>query len=292
MHYLVTLWDGGGTVPAEIGVARRLVQRGHTVTVLADPTVEADATAVGAEFRSWRRAPHRRSTAVEDDLFRDWECRNPVKVLDRLCDRMISGPAADFAADTREMLTERRADAVVSSGTLLGALAAAESLGVPATALSPGIYSRPAPGLPPFGSGLPAARGPLARARDRVLNAAATVLWNRSSWLGAAGSAGFGLSTTGELRLSRPVGSATAARPTLAVTSRAVPTSTGSRPTASTASVIRSVAEVGASNRTMTNSSPPSPTAALVSSCVRGVCRTEPTVRTRGGASHPARLAG
>ncbi len=45
MHYLVTLWDGGGTVPAEIGVARRLVQRGHTVTVLVDPTVEADAKA-------------------------------------------------------------------------------------------------------------------------------------------------------------------------------------------------------------------------------------------------------
>ena len=55
MHYLVTLWDGGGTVPAEIGVVRRLVQRGHTVTVLADPTVEADATSAGAEFRSWRR---------------------------------------------------------------------------------------------------------------------------------------------------------------------------------------------------------------------------------------------
>lgn len=179
MHYLVTLWDGGGTVPAEIGVARRLVQRGHTVTVLADPTVEAAATAAGAEFRSWRRAPHRRSTAVEDDLFRDWECRTPVTILDRLCDRMITGPAADFAADTRETLIERRAHAVISSGTLLGALAAAESLGVPAAALSPGIYSRPAPGLPPFGSGLPPARGPLGRARDRVLNAVAVALWNR-----------------------------------------------------------------------------------------------------------------
>ncbi len=43
MHALVTLWDGGGTVPVEMGVVRRLIARGHTATVLADPTLAADA---------------------------------------------------------------------------------------------------------------------------------------------------------------------------------------------------------------------------------------------------------
>ena len=179
MHHLVALWDGGGTVPVEIGVVRRLVARGHTVTVLADPTLAEESAAAGARFHSWTRAPHRRSTAVEDDLFRDWECRHPVQVLDRLCERMITGPAARYAADVRDALADQPADTVVASGTLLGALAGAESMGVPTVGLCANVYSRPAAGLPPFGSGLPPARGPAGRVRDRLLNAAATRLWNR-----------------------------------------------------------------------------------------------------------------
>ena len=48
MHVLVTLWDGGGTVPVEAGVVRRLVARGHTVTALADPTLEQEVVTAGA----------------------------------------------------------------------------------------------------------------------------------------------------------------------------------------------------------------------------------------------------
>jgi MGT family glycosyltransferase len=173
------MWDGGGTVPAEMGVVRRLIARGHTATVLGDPTLAGEAAAAGAEFRSWTRAPHRRSTAVEDDLLQDWECRTPPQLLRRLCERLITGPAREFAAEVRAALDERLSDVVVSSGPLLGALAGAESKGVPAVALVSNIYSRPAPGMPPFGSGLPPARGPLGRARDRLFNAAATSMWNR-----------------------------------------------------------------------------------------------------------------
>jgi UDP:flavonoid glycosyltransferase YjiC (YdhE family) len=53
-HYLFTLWDGAGTVPPELSVARALIQRGHRVTVLGDPTIEAEARAAGADFRPWR----------------------------------------------------------------------------------------------------------------------------------------------------------------------------------------------------------------------------------------------
>jgi UDP:flavonoid glycosyltransferase YjiC (YdhE family) len=179
VHVLAALWDGGGTVPAEVGVVRRLVAGGHSVTVVADPTVEADVTAAGGEHRDWTRAPHRRSPAPEDDVFRDWECRTPVGVLGRLCDRMITGPAAAYAADVREQLAERPAVALVASGPLLGALIGAESMNVPAVALSANIYSRPAPGLPPFGSGMAPGSGPLGRARDRALNSLALSLWNR-----------------------------------------------------------------------------------------------------------------
>ncbi|MFD2091401.1 nucleotide disphospho-sugar-binding domain-containing protein [Blastococcus deserti] len=180
MQYLVALWDGGGTVPVEVGVVRRLVARGHRVTVLGDPTLAPDVAAAGAEFRSWTRAPHRTSQALEDDVIKDWECRTPVALLNRLCERIITGPAADYAADVREALSTAPADAVVASGPLLGALVGAESMGLPAVALCANIYSRPAPGIPPFGSGLAPARGPLGRARDRAMNALATALWNRN----------------------------------------------------------------------------------------------------------------
>jgi hypothetical protein len=35
-RYLFAIVDGGGNVPPELGVARRLVERGHLVTVLAE----------------------------------------------------------------------------------------------------------------------------------------------------------------------------------------------------------------------------------------------------------------
>lgn len=180
MQYLVALWDGGGTVPVEVGVVRRLVARGHRVRVLGDPTLASDVDAAGADFRSWSRAPHRTSQAPEGDLIRDWECRTPIALLDRLCERIITGPAAAYAADVRDALSDGPADAVIASGPVLGALVGAESMGVPGVALCSNAYSRPAPGIPPFGSGLAPARGPLGRARDRAVNTLAARLWNRN----------------------------------------------------------------------------------------------------------------
>ncbi|GAA1105952.1 MULTISPECIES: hypothetical protein [Pseudonocardia] len=48
--YLFALTDGGGTVPPELGVARRLVLRGHRVRVLADTSMARGVRAIGASF--------------------------------------------------------------------------------------------------------------------------------------------------------------------------------------------------------------------------------------------------
>ncbi|WP_432562079.1 nucleotide disphospho-sugar-binding domain-containing protein [Kineococcus sp. SYSU DK003] len=178
MHVLAALWDGGGTVPAELGVVRRLRERGHSVTVLADPPLELGATRMGAGYRCWVRAPFRRSDARQDDYFRDWECRTPLGQFARVRDRLITGPAAAFAADVREQLAAEPADAAVVSSVLLGALAGTESQGVPTAALCPNIYTRPTPGLPPLGLGLRQARGPVGRARDAALDEVLSRLWN------------------------------------------------------------------------------------------------------------------
>ena len=63
MHYLLATWDGAGTAPIDFGIARRLVARGHTVTVIGDPTLEAEAARSDAEFVPWRLAPHRPTVA-------------------------------------------------------------------------------------------------------------------------------------------------------------------------------------------------------------------------------------
>ena len=177
MHYLFAIWDGGGTVPVELGVARRLIARGHSVTVLADPVLVPDVAAAHAEFRPWQQAPHRDTAALSDDVLKDWECRNPIELFGRVRDRIITGPAAAYAADVRSALDERPADAVIANGALLGALIGAESRGVPSVAICPNIYLRRAPGMPPFGLGLKPARGRLGAARDTAINDLMSRLW-------------------------------------------------------------------------------------------------------------------
>jgi UDP:flavonoid glycosyltransferase YjiC (YdhE family) len=178
MHVLVTLWDGGGTVPVEAGVVRRVVARGHTVTALADPPMERQLVDAGATFRPWRLAPHR-SSPDDPDLIDDVHCRTPLQVLDRILGRLMTGPAGAFADDVTAELAARPADVVVSDGALLGALVGAEVHGVPSVALCPNIYLRPTPGLPPFGSGLRPAIGPLGRTAHHLLHQASARLWER-----------------------------------------------------------------------------------------------------------------
>jgi MGT family glycosyltransferase len=178
MHVLAALWDGGGTVPAEVGVIQRLVARDHSVTALADPTLEDALLAAGAGFRPWVRAPHR-TDARAPDIVDDVGCRTPLQVLDRLLERLIAAPASAYAEDVEDELTARAADVVLADGALLGALVAAEARAVPAVALCPNVYLRPTPDLPPFGSGLHPATGPAGRARDRALCAASRRFWSR-----------------------------------------------------------------------------------------------------------------
>jgi UDP:flavonoid glycosyltransferase YjiC (YdhE family) len=178
-HYLFATWDGAGSVPPELSVARELIDRGHRVTVLADPTIRGEAEAIGAGFRPWREAPHIVSRRSEDDMLRDYEAKTPSQLIARLCERLIATPAAVQAAETSAAIDELRPDAVVSSGLLVGPQIAAEADGLPAFALMGNIYPMPAPGLPPFGTGWRPARGPLGRTRDAAMARIGRRLWDR-----------------------------------------------------------------------------------------------------------------
>jgi MGT family glycosyltransferase len=179
--YLFTLVDGGGTVPPEVGTVRRLVDRGHRVVVLAEDSMAADVLASGAELRPWTTAPNRASRLPEDDPYRDWECKNPIQLFDRLLEKQFVGPAARYVADTTAAIEDVRPDLVVSGYFTPGALIAAEAAEVPYDVLIPNPYVLPAPGMPPFGMGLRPATNALGRLRDRAIHAFTGRLWAKAT---------------------------------------------------------------------------------------------------------------
>ncbi|WP_067820068.1 glycosyltransferase [Nocardia inohanensis] len=139
--YLVALTGSGGTVPAELGVVRRLVERGHRVTVLAEESLTAEVAATGARLRS--RA------------------------------------GVGFARDTADEIDSDRPDLVLTSYFAFGAMVAAQACGVPFVVLIPGIYPLPLEGAPPPGTGFGQASGPVGRLRDRVVGGVVQRRWDQ-----------------------------------------------------------------------------------------------------------------
>jgi MGT family glycosyltransferase len=177
MRYLLAIWDGGGATPPNLGIARLLVSRGHEVVVYGDPTLAADVIATGAVHRTWPSAPQRASTSPEDDVLKDWEARTPIGAFLRVRDRLISGPAARFATDIVTALDAESFDAVLADGVLLGVVIGAEARGIPVVALLGAFYLVPSR-VRPITGGIPPARGPLSRMRDRVGFTLANRLWD------------------------------------------------------------------------------------------------------------------
>jgi MGT family glycosyltransferase len=178
-RFLFAMWEGGGTIPPELGVARRLIERGHQVHVLADPTIEDAARAAGCSFASWRRAPYQTSLDPENDLVKDWEVKNPLSMLGRVRDRFIVAPTPGYASDTREEIDKVRPDVVVPDFMIWGAAIAGQGAGLPVALLVPNIWMVPTPGVPVIGPGFMPSTSPLARIRDRAMLTIANRIFDR-----------------------------------------------------------------------------------------------------------------
>ena len=99
-HYLFALVDGGGTVPPELGTVRRLVERGHRVTVLGDDSMADEVAVTGAAYLPWTEAPNKRGRRAEDAAFRDWECKNPLQLFTMVLDAQFVGPIVLLTSDS------------------------------------------------------------------------------------------------------------------------------------------------------------------------------------------------
>lgn len=167
-RFLFTVWEGGGTIPPELAIARQLRERGHEVAVLGDPCARDDVLSVGCEFFPYHLAPHRLSRAPESDLLREWEVFGHLGSFVRARDRLTFGPAYQFALDTLDVIERFRPDVIACDSMLLGTACAAERAGIPAAMVMPNIYIYPAPGIPPIGPGWQPGRGPFGRLRDKA----------------------------------------------------------------------------------------------------------------------------
>jgi MGT family glycosyltransferase len=179
LAYLAALVDGGGTVPPELAAVRQLVERGHDVTVLAEDSMEREVAATGATFRRWEIAPNRADRSPENDPYRDWEIKSPMKLFERLLDAQFMGPAARYVADVQQAVAEHRPDVVLCSQFAFGAMVAAEAAAIPFIVLMPNTYLLPAEGMPPLGMGLKPAKGPAGRLRDRVIGGFTLRVWDK-----------------------------------------------------------------------------------------------------------------
>ncbi|MFC6880672.1 MULTISPECIES: glycosyltransferase [Actinomadura] len=176
-NFLFATWSGGGAVPPTLSVARALRERGHGVRVLADRSLHDEVAATGAEPVAWTTAPQGDTTDPVKDILKDFEARTPMGAFARLRDRLVCGPAADFARDTLAELHARSADVLVTDFSLLGTVTAGEAAGIPVAGLGTTLYPFATPGAPPFGPGLKPATGALGRVRDRVLTTLTTKPW-------------------------------------------------------------------------------------------------------------------
>ena len=137
-RFLFVLWEGGGNVPPILGLARRLVERGHSVRVMSDPCNEEEVRAAGCAFTAYSRAPHRTDKSAASTLIRDYE----GKPLAALRATVKTAFGSGYAEDVLEELIARPVDVCCVNDVLISALFAPEKAGIPAVLLAPNCVNR------------------------------------------------------------------------------------------------------------------------------------------------------
>lgn len=104
--------DAGGTIPPVLAVAEAMLDEGHRVTVLGQPSVQARAERIGARFRAFTTLPdYDRHRTLEDQL-------------ERIVPAVSGHGTGD---DLRLVADEVGADVVAVDPNLAGALAAGQA---------------------------------------------------------------------------------------------------------------------------------------------------------------------
>lgn len=138
-----------------------LHRRGHQVVLR---TLASQVPLMQA--RGFAAAPI--SAQVEAIQLEDWRARNPRAALG-LAVQVFCARAEHDAPDLQRAIADEQSDALIVDINSWGGLAAAEAWGGPWATFCPYPLALRSADVPPFGPGLPPARGPLGHVRDRLL---------------------------------------------------------------------------------------------------------------------------
>jgi MGT family glycosyltransferase len=116
--------------------------------------------------------------AIERKEHADWRARTPIGALQDNLNVFFERARYD-GPDLRRAIEEERPDALLIDINTSGAMAVAETSGMPWATWCPYFLPIPSRDAPPFGLGLPPARGPLGRLRDRLLSPVLYGIYNR-----------------------------------------------------------------------------------------------------------------
>src|SRR6266480_3746634 len=177
MKILVAGWDSGGGVEAVQTVVGRAVARGHQVRVLGTEGLRPRFESAGATFLRYQYAPDNDLRQPETDLVKDWQASTPLSLWRRVRDRLLVRPAREFCRDVAEELQREPADVAVIDTMIPAAMFGAEVAGIRAVIVMHGPYMIPRPDVPPLGTGLMPAKGPLGRLRNRSAAAVALAVF-------------------------------------------------------------------------------------------------------------------
>jgi MGT family glycosyltransferase len=169
-RYLVYTSPARGHLYPIVPTLEELRRRGHEVVVRTLSSEVGLLRELGFEAAPIDPAIERRELA-------DWRARTPIGAeQDNL--NVFFERARHEGPDLRRAIDEKRPDVLLIDINTWGAMAVAETTGLPWATWCPYFLPVPSRDAPPFGLGLPPARGPLGRLRDRLLTPVLLGIYN------------------------------------------------------------------------------------------------------------------
>lgn len=170
-RYLVYTSPARGHLYPIVPTLEELRRRGHEVVVRTLASEVGLLRELGLEAEAIDPAIERKEHA-------DWQARTPIGALqDNLT--VFFERARHDGPDLRRAIEEERPDMLLVDINTWGAMAAAETAGLAWATWCPYFLPVPSRDAPPFGLGLPPARGPLGHLRDRLLSPVLFGIYNR-----------------------------------------------------------------------------------------------------------------
>ena len=172
-RYLVYTSPARGHLYPVVPTLEELRRRRHEVVVRTLASEVGLLRGLGFEAESIDPAIERKEHA-------DWQARTLIGALqDNL--NVFFERARHDGPDLRRAIEEERPEALLIDINAWGAMAAAETAGLPWATWCPYFLPVPSRDTPPFGLGLPPARGLLGRLRDRLLSPVLFGIYNRQA---------------------------------------------------------------------------------------------------------------